>query len=95
MCKGQVTTLPAGRAQALCRNCRMGTIRGRAALHSDSAEVLEDRWRELVAGGASEDEATKLALAGFRQGICSHDTSRHCGRRRRLPQSRREHRPDG
>ena len=30
------------------------------------SQHLEDRWRELVAGGASEDEATKLALAGFR-----------------------------
>jgi predicted permease len=29
---------------------------------------LEDRWRELVAGGTSEDEATNLALAGFRDG---------------------------
>jgi putative ABC transport system permease protein len=32
------------------------------------SQHLEDRWRELVAGGASEDEATKLALAGFRDG---------------------------
>ena len=32
------------------------------------SQHLEDRWRELVAGGASEDEATKLALAGFREG---------------------------
>jgi putative ABC transport system permease protein len=32
------------------------------------SQHLEDRWRELVAGGASEDEATKLALAGLRQG---------------------------
>lgn len=31
------------------------------------SQHLEDRWRELVAGGASEDEATKLALAGFRE----------------------------
>jgi putative ABC transport system permease protein len=30
------------------------------------SQHLEDRWGELVAGGASEDEATKLALAGFR-----------------------------
>jgi putative ABC transport system permease protein len=30
------------------------------------SQHLDDRWRELVAGGASEDEATKLALAGFR-----------------------------
>src|SRR5918996_1699317 len=32
------------------------------------SQHLEDRWRELVAGGASQDEATKLALAGFREG---------------------------
>ena len=30
------------------------------------SQHLDDRWRELVAGGASEDEATRLALAGFR-----------------------------
>ena len=32
------------------------------------SQHLEDRWRELVAGGASEDEATRLALAEFRDG---------------------------
>ena len=32
------------------------------------SQHLEDRWRDLVAGGASEDEATKVALAGFREG---------------------------
>ena len=32
------------------------------------SQHLDDRWRELVAGGASEGEATKLALAGFRDG---------------------------
>jgi predicted permease len=32
------------------------------------SQHLEDRWRELVAGGTSEDEATNLALAGFRDG---------------------------
>jgi predicted permease len=30
------------------------------------SQHLDDRWRGLVAGGASEDEATTLALAGFR-----------------------------
>jgi hypothetical protein len=30
------------------------------------SQHLEDRWRELVASGTSKDEATKLALAGFR-----------------------------
>ena len=32
------------------------------------SQHLEDRWRELVAGGAPEDEATRLALAEFREG---------------------------
>jgi hypothetical protein len=32
------------------------------------SQHLEDHWRELVAGGASEDQATKLALTGFRDG---------------------------
>ena len=31
------------------------------------SQHLEDRWRELVAGGAS-GEATRLALAEFREG---------------------------
>ena len=53
------------------------------------SQHLEDRWRELVAGGAPEDEATKLALAGFRGGICSHDTSRRCDRRTHPNPSRR------
>src|SRR5918993_3979648 len=32
------------------------------------SQHLEDRWRDLVAGGASEDDATRLALAEFREG---------------------------
>jgi predicted permease len=32
------------------------------------SQHLEDRWRELVAGGTPEDEATRLALAEFREG---------------------------
>jgi predicted permease len=31
------------------------------------SQHLDDRWRELMAGGASEDEATRLALADFRE----------------------------
>jgi putative ABC transport system permease protein len=31
------------------------------------SQHLEDRWRELVASGASEDEATRLALGEFRE----------------------------
>jgi hypothetical protein len=32
------------------------------------SQHLEDRWRELMAGGASADDATRLALAEFRDG---------------------------
>jgi predicted permease len=32
------------------------------------SQHLDDRWRELIAGGASPDEATRLALADFREG---------------------------
>jgi predicted permease len=32
------------------------------------SQHLEDRWRELRAGGATDDEATRLALAEFRDG---------------------------
>ena len=32
------------------------------------SQHLEDRWRELVAGGTTEDDATRLALAEFRDG---------------------------
>src|SRR5262245_62448772 len=32
------------------------------------SQHLDDRWQEFIAGGASEDEATRLALAGFRDG---------------------------
>src|SRR5262245_6408092 len=39
-----------------------------AEIIEELSQHLEDRWRELVASGASEDEATKGALAGFRDG---------------------------
>jgi putative ABC transport system permease protein len=32
------------------------------------SQHLEDRWHELVAGGTPEDDATRLALAEFREG---------------------------
>ena len=31
------------------------------------SQHLEDRWRELIARGTSPDEATRLALAEFRE----------------------------
>src|SRR5215470_14316646 len=32
------------------------------------AQHLDDRWRELTAGGVSPEEATRLTLAEFRDG---------------------------
>src|SRR5437867_593373 len=32
------------------------------------SQHLDDRWRELIAGGASPEEARRLALAEFRGG---------------------------
>ena len=37
-----------------------------AEIVEELSQHLEDRWRELLAGGASEDEAARLALADFR-----------------------------
>ena len=39
-----------------------------AEVVEELSQHLEDRWRELVGGGASEDEAVRLALAGFHEG---------------------------
>ena len=39
-----------------------------AEIVEELSQHLDDRWRELVSGGASEDEATRLALAEFRDG---------------------------
>src|SRR5215510_3857569 len=36
-----------------------------AEIVEELSQHLEDRWRELIAGGATPDEATRLALAGF------------------------------
>ena len=54
------------------------------------SQHLEDRWRELVAGGTSEDEATSLALAGFREENLFARTSRRSDRRAHPSRSRRE-----
>jgi predicted permease len=49
---------------------RLSTVRLSPAREIEIVEELsqhlDDRWRELVAGGASPDEATQLALAEFR-----------------------------
>ena len=39
-----------------------------ADIVDELSQHLDDRWRELVAGGALPDEATRLALAEFRDG---------------------------
>src|SRR5262249_47024203 len=39
-----------------------------AEIVEELSQHLDDRWRELIAGGASPDEATRLALADFREG---------------------------
>jgi predicted permease len=39
-----------------------------ADIVDELSQHLEDRWRELVAGGALPDEATRLTLAEFRDG---------------------------
>lgn len=38
-----------------------------ADIVEELSQHLDDRWRELMAGGASPDEATRLALADFRE----------------------------
>ena len=47
------------------------------------SQHLEDRWRELVAGGTPEDDATRLALAEFKEGNLLARYKRRCSRRRR------------
>src|ERR1700680_3694881 len=39
-----------------------------ADIVQELSQHLEDRWRELLAGGVSPDEATQLTLAEFRDG---------------------------
>lgn len=39
-----------------------------AEIVEELSQHLDDRWRELIAGGASPDEATQEALADFRDG---------------------------
>jgi predicted permease len=51
---------------------RLSSLRLSATRESEIVEELsqhlDDRWRELTAGGASPDEATRLTLAEFRSG---------------------------
>ncbi len=39
-----------------------------AEIVEELSQHLEDHWRELIAGGATPDEATRVALADFRDG---------------------------
>ena len=39
-----------------------------AEIVEELSQHLDDRWRELMAGGASPHEAARLALADFREG---------------------------
>lgn len=39
-----------------------------AEVVDELSQHLDDRYRELIAGGASPEEATRLALAEFRSG---------------------------
>ena len=39
-----------------------------AEIVDELSQHLEDRYRELIAGGASHEEATRLALADFESG---------------------------
>ena len=50
-----------------CRRCASPPTR-EAEIVEELAQHLDDRWRELIAGGASPDEATQLTLADFRDG---------------------------
>ena len=46
---------------------RLSPVR-EAEIVEELSQHLDDCWRELIAGGASPDEATRLALADFREG---------------------------
>src|SRR5688500_20244925 len=46
---------------------RLSPVR-EAEIVEELSQHLDDRWREFIAGGASPDEATRLALADFRDG---------------------------
>ena len=61
-----------GRAWAEHVQPRLSSLRLSPAREHEIIEELsqhlDDRWRELVAGGTPEDEAVRLALAEFREG---------------------------
>jgi len=55
------------------------------------SQHLDDRWRELMAGGASPDETTQLTLGEFRDGNLLADirSTRDAGARHRSSRERR------
>ena len=64
-----------------------------AEIVDELSQHLDDRYRELIAGGASPDEARRLTLAEFRSGNLLAQQWRRCGRRTRRRQSRRARQP--
>ena len=50
-----------------CRRFRLSPAR-EAEIVDELSQHLDDRYRELIAGGASPEEATRLALADFQSG---------------------------
>src|SRR5882762_4070370 len=55
----------AGEVRARLSSLRLSPIR-EGEIVEELSQHLDDRWRELIAGGASPDEATRLTLAQFR-----------------------------
>jgi putative ABC transport system permease protein len=55
----------AGEVRARLSTLRLSPTR-ESEIVEELSQHLDDRWRELIAGGTSPDEATRLALAEFR-----------------------------
>ena len=54
-----------------------------AEIVDELSQHLDDRYQELIAGGSSPEEATRVALADFRSGDSWRSTWPRSGRRRR------------
>jgi putative ABC transport system permease protein len=57
----------AGEVRARLSSLRLSPTR-ESEIVEELSQHLDDRWRELIAGGASADDATELTLAQFRGG---------------------------
>ena len=55
----------AGEVRARLSSLRLSPTR-ESEIVEELSQHLDDRWRELIAGGASADEATRLTLSQFR-----------------------------